>query len=92
MHPLPKTELLDDYICQVCKDSGFPLWGNRTAPNYVHNKHFEVLDMLEKTLKKEVNNFVVVDWLYETLKAGNQDPLYMLSLEYLYGFGVTVMM
>ena len=25
---LSKTELLDNYISQVCKKSGFPLWGN----------------------------------------------------------------
>ena len=56
----------------------------------VHTKNNSKSLTCLKTLKKEVNNFVVVDWLCKTLKAGNRDWLHMLSLECLCGFGDTI--
>ena len=46
--------------------------------------------MIKKAVHKEVKDFVLVDLLHKTLKAGNQNCSSMLALEYLYGFGVSV--
>ena len=90
VQPLSDTELPNKFICQVCKHSGCPLWGVDQAPDYKHTRHFEVLEAIKETVQKEVKDFVLVDWLCKTLKAGNRNLFYLVTLECLHGFGLFV--
>ena len=72
IQPLSATELLDDFICQVCKNSGFPLWGNQTAPNYVSKSLIQSKKLYRRLHKKNWKPLLLLIGCTKHLKLGTK--------------------